>query len=1275
MANIRLEPPEPFDFKKPDDWPRWKRRFDQFRIASGLAEQAAPRQISTLLYCMGQDAEDVLRSTNITEDERKTYDTVVTKLEEFFNVRRNVIFERARFNRRNQKEGESIEQYLTALYALVETCEYGALTEQMLRDRLVVGIKDQALSERLQTFSDLTLEKAKRETRQREAVKVQHQELKGDGSQKDPITIDRVISGKSGARSGQKGGKRNKGDAGEVRSGWKRQGKAGTGQQTSVKRHCRRCGRDHQEDAQCPARNATCFKCNRKGHYGTQCFSKTVAALASESVEPEDDAAFLFPLHTNQEPAWSVNIRLDDKDVEFKLDTGAEVTAITEDAWETLKDPTLQKPTRILYGPTSTALQVLGQFTGTLTNGQRSSKKTIFVVRGLKTNLLGLPAITSLQLIQRMDSTNATGDDRLMTKYPTVFTGLGTLGQPYEIQIKDGAKPHSIYVPRSVPIPLRAKVKRELENMEAKGVIEKVEHHTPWCAGMVVVPKKSGDVRICVDLKPLNENVLREVYPIPKVDETLAQLAGATVFSKVDANSGFWQIPLAEESQHLTTFVTPFGRYCFKKLPFGISSAPELFQRRMTQTLEGLDGVLCHMDDVLVFGQDKKQHDDRLGKVLKRLESAGVTLNRSKCEFNRSSVTFLGHLIDCKGIRADPDKTAAIQDMERPKNLTELRRFMGMTNQLGKFSPHLAELSQPLRDLLSTKRAWLWGPAQEQAFTQVKEELTRSTVLSLYDPDSKAKVSADASSHGIGAVLLQQSGTVWKPVAYASRALSVTEKRYAQIEKEALAVTWACDKFSNYILGRTFHIETDHKPLIPLLGTKQLDSLPPRILRFRLRLARYIYTIEHVPGKLLYTADTLSRAPLAVSDTSDLPDEVESYVGEIIKAMPTSTESLRKYKEAQANDPTCAQVAEYCRVGWPKKRPKETDVVPYWTVKGSLTLHDGMLLYNSRIVIPPPLRLETMEKIHEGHQGIARCRSRAKSAVWWPKISKSIEQMVFQCPTCAENTQQGTEPLLSTELPNYPWQMVGSDLMQLKGNHYLIVTDYFSRYPEVIKLTTTTSQNVIRVLKTVFARHGIPEIFRSDNGPQFASQEMQEFARFYGFLHRTSSPRYPRSNGLAERTVKTVKQLLCSSRDPFLALLEYRATPLPWCGRSPAELSMGRPLRTTVPQTTNQLTPSWQYLKAVRERDRAFKLKQKADYDNRHRVKTLPELPSGAEVWITSETAHKRGTVSTAAHTPRSYIIKTEGERYGEIGATSIQCPIRNTQSRIVTQLGVHRSQ
>ena len=538
----------------------------------------------------------------------------------------------------------------------------------------------------------------------------------------------------------------------------------------------------------------------------------------------DDDSAFLDAAYLGMVHAQVSSVLMTSVKLEGKVGVGH---------W------TLKPATRSLYGPANQALKVLGQFKGNLAHKEHSHVDTVYVVRGLRNNLLGLRSIERLQLVKRMEAMSTPPFD-LTSRFPNVFAGLGTLGEEYTIRLKDDARPHALYTPRSVALPLRDKVHEELDRMEKMGVISKVNDPTPWCAGMVVVPKKSGAVRICVDLKALNENVLRETHPIPKVDDTLAQLTGAAVFSKLDANSGFWQIPLSDQSKLLTTFITPFGRYAFNKLPFGIASAPELFQKRMSKILEGLDGVVCLMDDVLVIGKDRNEHDLRLRLVLERVQKAKVMLNPTKCEFAKSSVKFLGHVIDSHGIRADPDKFKAICKMEAPHSVSDLRRFLGMVNQLGKFSPRIADLTQPMRELLSTK-------------------------------------------------------------------------------------------------------------------------------------------IFHVPGKLLYAADALSRAPMP--ETED-PLEVEAFVEGITKfTLPASKERLDDYRHAQKEDPVCAQVREYCTKQWPPKKLVSALILPYWNEKDSLSVCNDLLMFGSRIVVPKSLQNETLTKVHMGHQGIERCRMRVATSV------------------------------------------------------------------------------------------------------------------------------------------------------------------------------------------------------------------------------------------------------------------------------------------------------
>ena len=492
--------------------------------------------------------------------------------------------------------------------------------------------------------------------------------------------------------------------------------------------------------------------------------------------------------------------------------------------------------------------------------------------------------------------------------------------QPYSIKLKDDVEPYAVSTPRRVPHPILPRLEAELKKLQELDVIFPVTKPTEWCAPIVVVPKANGkDVRLCVDLTKLNKAVLRPRHMLPSVDYVFGQIGNAKVFSKLDANSGFHQVILTNKSKLLTTCITPFGRFAYNGLPYGITSAPESYQHQVSQILAGLPGTVCLMDDVMVAGRDEAEHDHRLHATLCRLAEAGVTLNKDKCVFKRPWISFLGQIISGDGVRADPGKVVAIKEMDTPSDITELRRFLGMVKQLGKFTPDAASLTKPLRDLLSDKNDWHWGHPQQEAFTKIKEVLTNAPVLTLYDPQAKTKVSADSSAYGLGAVLLQEKDSRWRPVVYASRALSETEQRYAQVEKGALAITWSCEKFRDYLIGTRFLIQSDHKPFIPLLGSKDLDQLPARIQRFRMRLMWFDYNIVHVPGKELCTADTLSRSLRSGPTDTDraFQEETTAFVNYVYKSLPATDQHLNLIKNHQWEDDVCCEVIMYVQEGWP----------------------------------------------------------------------------------------------------------------------------------------------------------------------------------------------------------------------------------------------------------------------------------------------------------------------------------------------------------------------
>ncbi|XP_061570027.1 uncharacterized protein K02A2.6-like [Cololabis saira] len=762
-----------------------------------------------------------------------------------------------------------------------------------------------------------------------------------------------------------------------------------------------------------------------------------------------------------------------------------------------------------------------------------------------------------------------------------------------------------------------------------------------------VLKKNTAKARICVDLTKLNKSVKRERYILPTPDEITAKLSGATVFSSLVAASGFWQIPLHPDSCKLTTFITPFGRYCFKRLPFGITSAPEIFQRKMLETLEGLEGVEVFMDDILVYGTSMEQHDARLEMVLQRVESTGLKLNKDKCCLRQSQLRFLGHLIDQSGVRPDPDKAEAIRQLPPPENVQELKRFLGMVNYLGKFVPALATVGQPLYELLKLKNIWTWGHSQQSAFEDIKRMLTKAPVLAFYDLTRPTAVSADASSYGLGAVLLQLHGEEWKPIAYCYRRLSEAETRYAQIEKECLAGVWACEKFEKYLCGLDeFKLETDHKPLVPLINNRSLDNVPLRCQRLLMRIMRYKPVAKYVPGKTLLIADALSRSPQTYTkEVTDAHSEVECYVATVIQGIPASPSRMESIKRAIATDYELQSVIEHVRRGWPEYSGNVPQTVrEYMKVKNELSEADGVFIRGSRIIIPQSMGADILKRIYDGHQGLTKCRDRAKSSGWWPGLSTELKNIVLSCHSCQEQKRaQQKEPLISTPLPDRPWKRIALDLCEYNKNNHLIISDYYSRFLEVLHLPSTISTQVIQRLKATFARFGIPDEVVSDNGPQFSSAEFQELANQLDFRHITSSPHHPQGNGHAERAVQTAKRIL-RQEDPLLALMCYRSTPCTTTGVSPAELLMGRKIKTTLPTLEKNLRPKWPNRRTVEQKDAGEKAKQTFYYNRRHGARPLPPLQPGDAVivkldqekaWVTP------AVVSKESVTPRSYIIQT----------------------------------
>ncbi|XP_064475629.1 uncharacterized protein K02A2.6-like [Ornithodoros turicata] len=751
-----VELPDKFDFRQPEGWKRWVTRWERYRIISGLQKQDSSTQVNTFLYAMGTGAEDVLVSMRLTDEVANDYDKLKSAFDKYFVPSRNVIYERARFNLRSQLEHETVEEFFKELHRLAEFCEFASLKEELIRDKLVVGLRDSRLSERLQLDSQLTLEKAVTMARNSEAVKGQQNLLRGNEPPSQAPTANTTLDVVTSSRPAS-----HKGRQSEARPPAQRPAQPKSDP-------CKWCGsmRFHPR-IECPAQGKVCSQCGKLGHFASVCRTtpapKPASGRGRRAQRPKQsrralEEVFLDGLqHPSSSDAWFITILVNGRPIKFKVDTGADVTAVPESALypETRRFAT--RPTKRLYGPGKSLINTLGQVHVDMSWNGKTTNQEVFIVDGLQHSRLGRPAIKALEVLpQLLEIGHDHGHDCIASMYPELFGGLGLMKATYSIHLVPGPRPYAVTYPRRVALPLLPSVQAEIHRMEGLGVIQKVEHATEWCAPMVVVRKKNGKLRICVDFGELIKQVVRERVIMPTVEENLSKITEAKVFSKLDANAGYWQAPLSRESRELTTFITPFGRYQFLRLPFGIATAPEFFQREMSRILQDLDGTVCHMDDVLIYGKNQEQHDRRLHAALRKLSDAGITLNEEKCQFTRTRIHFLGHVLDERGIYVDPEKTEAIRKMRAPESASELRSLFGMLTHLMKFLPGLAEKTKVLRELLSSDAAWYWGPQHEQSFKQIKKDLTTSPILAYYSPLRPHTLSVDASSYGLGAVLLQE---------------------------------------------------------------------------------------------------------------------------------------------------------------------------------------------------------------------------------------------------------------------------------------------------------------------------------------------------------------------------------------------------------------------------------------------------------------------------------------------------------------------------------------
>ena len=600
-----------------------------------------------------------------------------------------------------------------------------------------------------------------------------------------------------------------------------------------------------------------------------------------------------------------------------------------------------------------------------------------------------------------------------------------------------------------------------------------------------------------------------------------------------------------------------------------------------------------------------------------RLREKNPTLNRGKCEFNKDTIEFYGFIFGKGGVSPEPKKVTAVLETPAPTNAKEMRSFLGLTNYVSRFIPDYASLTKPLRDLTRKDEEWQWTTEHDKAFRELKTRLTQAEVMKYFDPSLPTEVVVDASPFGLGAILTQRDNDKVYTIAYASRALTPVESRYSQTEREALAVVWACEHFHLYLLGEHFTVISDHKPLEAIYNSPS-SRTSARLERWNLRLQAYDFTLKYRPGSD-NPADFLSRQPVGNADDKSSREAkvAEEYVNFLVNHSVPKAVTLQQVADATKEDQTLQAVIHSLKTElWhmPTCVPDEDSFQIFKSIKSELAFSEekGVLLRGTQLVIPKKLQQRVIDIAHEGHQGIIKTKKLLREKVWFPRLDNLVEATVKCCLACLSTTKEyNTEPLKMTPLPTAPWTEVSIDFAGPfpSGDYIMVVTDDYSRYPEIEILSSVSARAVIPKLDAIFARHGCPDVVKSDNGSPFNSHEFAQFAEYIGFKHRKITPFWPQANGGAERCMPMMKKVVQTAQieqkpwkqELFKFLRNYRATPHSTTGISPAEALFNRKMKVKLPEINS---PNDHLDLTIRQNDTDNKKKMKNYADARSRAHT-----------------------------------------------------------------------
>lgn len=824
---------------------------------------------------------------------------------------------------------------------------------------------------------------------------------------------------------------------------------------------------------------------------------------------------------------------------------------------------------------------------------------------------------------------------------------------PVVLKVDPNVKPRRCTY-TNIPFAWKDAAKKRIQEMVEMDIIEELtsDMDQSHCSAMLAVPKGPDDFRLVVDLRGPNECIIREPHKMPTFDSILAELHGSQYFSTIDLSNAFFHVQIAKESRHITNFFSGSGFFRFKRLPFGLCNAPDIFQSVMEQLLSGIDGVLIYLDDILIHARTKEEHDRIMKLVVNILENHGVKLNMKKCRFGRRSVKFLGFQISGKGYNITEDRLASIRNFRTPISVAEVRSFLGMLVFVDRFIFSRADKTQRLQQMVRDN-LFTWDEAAQQEFDSLRNDvLLEIKKLGFFRQGDRTELVVDASPHGLGSVLVQFDDTgKSRIIACASKSLTKSEKNYPQVQREALAIVWAVERFQLFLRGQQFTVMTDNQGNEYIFGKthKMGKRCITRAEAWALRLQPYNFKIDRVSGDG-NIADVFSR--LIKDSQIDEPFD-DSPTEHIL--MIDSQQDLPITLEEVAGGTESDQVLQKVIKAVGSNDWSDSGIESYRRVKKDLSLASGVVFFRGKMVVPLSIQARTLRHGHRGHFGMGTMKRMLRLFVWWPKINQQIEELVGKCEVCQTIVHNERPiPLSSRPLPDDAWQRIQIDFLKIPdcgSGELLMVVDTFSRMVWAIEMRKSDTNTTIKALLSIFAVWGKPETIQSDNGPPFNSPAFTEYWKNQGVRHLTVVPLSPWMNGMVERCnegiIKTIAAAKVEKGNWRTAVQHYVSTynnsiPHSSTGATPFELMTGRLFRGCFPFPSNTTTRSKHSVDDIRTNDEAAK-KKSTDYANTRRRAKLSEITQGDWVWVANK--HRKNKLDSFYLQKKFVVTERNGAR------------------------------